>query len=71
MLVESSVGSNFIGIYREWFDKISNRDERWSFLEYLEGLKMNDYWFGFDLWAAYTPMKQGDRDAFRNKSWTD
>ena len=71
MLVESSVGSNFTGIYREWFDKISNRDERWSFLEYLEGLEMNDYRFGFDPWAAYTPMKQGDRDAFRNKSWTD
>ena len=48
MTVKNWFTSNFTGIYQEWFDKISNRDERWSFLEYLEGLEMNDLWFGFE-----------------------
>ena len=70
IMVESEVGSNFTGIYREWFDKISDRDERWSFLECLEGLEMNDYWFGFHPWVVDTPVKKGDRDVLRNDNWT-
>ena len=47
MLVERNVGSSFSEIYRKWFNKISNRDKRWSFLECLEGLEMNNFWLGF------------------------
>ena len=51
LLLEKKVGSNFSGIYRKFFDKISNRDERWSFLECLEGLELNDFWLGFNEWG--------------------
>lgn len=70
MLVERDIGSNFSGIYREWFDKISNRDERGSFLESLECLELNDFWVGFSPWAADTPLKEGNREDFRNKHWS-
>ena len=58
VFVEEHIGSDFSGIYREWFDKISNRDERWSFLEFLEGLEMNDFWLGFIPWANRRPTSQ-------------
>ena len=29
LLVETNVGSNSSRVYREWFDKIANRDDRW------------------------------------------
>ena len=68
LLVETKIGSNFSGIYREWFDKISNRDERWSFLECLEGLELNDFWLGFNEWA---PIEKGDRERIRNaEDWS-
>ena len=70
LIVEREVGSNFSWIYRDWFDKISNRDERWSFLEFLEGLELNDYWFGFHPWVVDTPLNEGDRDRLRNSHWT-
>ena len=70
-LGESVINPNFTGIYREWFEKISNRDERSSFLENLEGLEVNDYWFGFHPWVIDTQMNEGDRDALRNDHWTD
>ena len=43
LLVEKEVGSNFSEIHRELFDKISDGDKRWSFLEYLEGRELNDF----------------------------
>lgn len=68
LLVEKEVRPNFSGIYREWFDKISNGDERWSFLEYLEGLELNDFWFGFNEWAL---IKNGDRERIRDmEDWS-
>ena len=68
LFMETHVGSNLSSIYREWFDKISNGDERWSFLEYLEGLELNDFWFGFNEWVL---IKDGDRERIRNmKDWS-
>lgn len=60
LTVEAGIGSNFSGIYREWFDKISNRDERWSFLEYLEGLEMADFFFCMS-WLVDTELNKGPR----------
>ena len=71
LLVESGVGSNFSGIYREWFEKISSRDQRWSFLEYLEGVEMNDFWFGFWPWVYDTPYNEEYREELRNERWSD
>ena len=68
LLVEKEVRPNFSGIYREWFDKISNGDERWSFLEYLEGLELKDYWFGFHEWVL---INDGDTERIRNmEDWS-
>ena len=68
LLVEKEVRSNFSGIYRKWFDKISNGDERWFFLEYLEGLELNDFWFGFNEWVL---IKNGDRERIRDmEDWS-
>lgn len=68
LLVETNVGSNSSRVYRELFDKIANRDDRWSFLEFLEGLELNDLWFGFNEWA---PIEKGDRERIRNtEDWS-
>ena len=70
LLVESEIGSNFSGIYREWFEKISSQDERWSFLECLEGVEMNDFWFGYVPWSAATPFDKEIREAFIDGHWS-
>ena len=68
LFMETHVGSNLSRIYREWFDKISNGDEHWSSLEYLEGLELNDFWFGFNEWAL---IKNGDTERIRNmEDWS-
>lgn len=59
LLIELENGSNFRRIYREWFDKISNQNEQGSFLKYLEGVEMNDFWIGFTKWTDDTPLNDG------------
>ena len=68
LLLEKEVGPNLSRIYRELCDKISNGDERWFFLEYLEVLELNDFWFGFNEWVL---IKDGDRERIRNmEDWS-
>lgn len=72
ILEKMNVKSNLSGIYREWFNKISNRNERWSFLEYLEGLEMTDFGVGFLPWLVDLPLnKERSRKTQHTREETD
>jgi len=68
-LVERDVGSNISGTYWEWFDKISNRDERWSFLEYLEDLEMSNFRVNCLSWLVGPPINEGQYT--KSPRWRD